>query len=359
MPYRVAIIGQSNSIMRTGFVAHLMQRPEIEIGHMGRIGASPSVILPFYAGVEWLAGHDVCILDIAVMDQVFLWSGAIDLVSISHYLAHAIRMIHAAGCLPLLLIIPHKSILPHASGSHQVPVLHQIYRAVAAQTNAMLLDLTDGLDDLGRHSPALLEAAYSDPNHISDSISNGVAARIVSLIDEAMRAQLVRHPVSAAIPNFERLSLVGLCPDAPSIAHRTSLYGGLFTLLSPGERLELQTGRFDRLHALLINRAQSGAKLTIEGNRTVVKALGTKNERDVPLVVQLCSLQTPVSDGDGVITLSLADPDALESEASFNPLDEHAGHVEIGEILIERGWQNHDFTVPILPPSLAQAPWTP
>jgi hypothetical protein len=326
---------------------------------MGRIGASPSVILPFYAGVVWLAGHDVCILDIAVMDRVFLWSGAIDLVSISQYLAHAIRMIHAAGCLPLLLIIPHKSVLPHVSGSNEVPVLHQIYRAVAAQTNAMLLDLTDGLDDLGRHSPALLEAAYSDPNHISDAISNKVAARIVSLIDEAMHAQLVRHPVSAAIPNFERLSLLGLCPDAPFVVHRTSLYGGLFALISPGERLELQTGPFDRLHGLLINRARSGAKLMIEGDLTVVKAIGTKNERDVPLVVQLCSLQTPVSDRDGVIALSLAEPDAVVSEASCNPLDEHTGHVEIGEILIERGWEKHDFTVPMLPPSLAQAQWTP
>jgi hypothetical protein len=359
MPYRVAIIGQSNSILSTGFVAHLMQRPEIEIGHMGRIGASPSVILPFYAGVEWLKGHDVCILDVAIMDQVFLWSEAIDTMSIGQYVAHAINMVHAAGCLPLLMIIPHRSVLPHTLNSTFVPVLHQIYRAVAAQTNAMLLDLTDGLDDLGRRTPELLDTAYMDPNHISDSVSQGVAARIVSAIDEAMRTPLVRRTVSAAIANFERLSLVGLCPDAPSVLHSTRLLKGRFTIIRPGERLELRTGPFDRLHALLVNRARSGAKLTIEGSRNVVKALGTKNERDAPMVAQLCSIVTPVRDLDGAITLTVADPDTPASEASCNPLDEHDGHVEIGEILIERGWRIHDFTIPILPPSLASVPWAP
>jgi hypothetical protein len=359
MPHRIAIIGQSNSILQTGFVAHLMQRPEIEIGHMGRIGASPSVILPFFAAPEWLAGHDVCILDIAIMDHVFFWSEAIDLVSISQYVAYAIQMIHAAGCLPLLLIIPHQSALPYAHGGGKIPILHQIYHAVAAQNDAMVLDLTDGLDGLGTHSPALLDAAYSDPNHLSDSVSRGVAARIVSLIDEAMRTPLERRRVSVAFPNFERLGLMGLCPDAPSVMHTTSLLHGHFTFINPGDRLVVPTGPFDRLHAILVNRAQSGAKLAIEGSSTIVKAFGTKNERDTPLVAQLCSVITPVADRDGNLVLSLADPDTPVSEQSCNPLDEHSGHVEISEILIHRGWRSLDFTVPILPPSLAMAPWQP
>lgn len=359
MAHRVAIIGQSNSILQTGFVAHLMHRPEIELGHMGRIGGSPSNLLPFYAAPEWLAGHDVCILDIAVADQVFLWADAIDPATIAHYLGYALQMIHAAGCLPLLLIIPHKSVLPHVAGGGKVPFLHQIYRAVAARYEAILLDLTDGLDALGRRSPAALEAAYADPNHLAEAVQADVAERIVALIDEAANTALERHRVSSAVPNFDRIGLTGLCPAAPAILHRTSLYTARFTILAPEDRIELQTGRFDRLHGLLVNRSRSNAKIVIEGNQTVVKAMGTGNERSQPFVAQLCPVTTPVRDRDGMVALSLAHPNAAVTEASFDPLDDNGGKIEISELLVERGWRMIDFDMPSLPPSLARPSWQP
>jgi hypothetical protein len=359
MAYRVAIIGQSNSILHTGFVAHLMRRPEIELGHMGRIGGSPSNLLPFFATPEWLAGHDVCILDIAVADQVFLWADAIDPATIAQYLGYALQMIHAAGCLPLVLIIPHKSVLPHAAGGGKVPFLHQIYRAVAARYDAMLLDLTEGLDDLGRRSPAALEAAYDDPNHLAEAVQHHVGDRIVALIAESASTSFERRRVSAAIPNFDRLGLTSLCPQAPAIMYLTSLYKARFTILAPGDRVELPTGQFDRLHALLVNRSQSGAKIVIEGNQTVVKAMGTTNERAQPFVAQLCPITTPVRDRNGIVALSLAHPNAAVTEASFDPLKDNSGHVEVSELLVERGWRTIDFDMPSLPPSLAQPSWRP
>ncbi|WP_404713052.1 hypothetical protein [Sphingomonas sp. MMS24-J13] len=359
MAHRVAIIGQSNSILHTGFVAHLMHRPEIELGHMGRIGGSPLNLLPFYATPEWLAGHDVCILDIAVADQVFLWADAIDPAAIAQYLGYALQMIHAAGCLPLVLIIPHKSVLPHVAGGGKVPLLHQIYRAVAARYDAMLLDLTDGLDHLGRRSRAALEAAYADPNHLAEATQRDVADRIVALIAEAAATSIERHRVSSAIPNFDRLGLAGLCPQAPAILQLTSLYKARFTVISPGDRLALPTGQFDQLHAVLVNRSRSNAKLVIEGNQTVVKAMGTGNERSQPFVAQLCPVTTPVRDRDGIIALSFAHPNAAVTEASFDPLEDNGGTVEISELLVERGWRVIDFDMPSLPPSLALPAWQP
>lgn len=357
MAHRVAVIGQSNSILRNGFVAHLMQRPEIEIGHMGRIGASPSVILPFYAAPEWLAGHDFCILDVGIMDHIFLGEGAIDPAAIAHYLSHALQMIHAAGCLPLLLIIPRKPALPCIAGGAGVPFLHQLYRGVAAQNDAILLDLLDGLDDLGRRSMALLDQLYSDPNHPAEALQSAIADRIVALIEEAASTPIERRRVTAAIPDFERLTLTGLCPEAPAVLQMTSLYRVRLTRIAPGDRLVLPTGRFDRLHALLVNRSRSGAKLAIEGDRTVVKIVGTKNERQQPLVIQLCSVVTPVRDRDGMLTLSIAGRDAAVTEDSCDPFEEDDGHVEIGELLIERGWRTWDYTRPSLPWSLARPYW--
>jgi hypothetical protein len=357
MAHRVAVIGQSNSILRNGFVAHLMQRPGIEIGHMGRIGASPSVILPFYAAPEWLAGHDFCILDVGVMDNIFLGEGAIDPAAIAQYLGHAIQMIHAAGCLPLLLIIPRQPALPCVAGGAGVPFLHQLYRAVAAQNDAMLLDLLDGLDDLGRRSMALLDELYSDPNHPAEPLQRAIADRIVALIEEAASTPIERRAVSVPIPNFERLALTGLCPQAPAVLMTTSLFRTRLTQITAGDRLVLSTGRFDRLHALLVNRSRSGAKLVIEGDRTVVKVVGTRHERDQPLVIQLCSVVTPVRDRDGMLTLSIADRDMAVTEDSCDPFAEDGGHVEIGEILVERGWRTWDYTRPSLPWSLARPYW--
>jgi hypothetical protein len=240
-----------------------------------------------------------------------------------------------------------------------VPYLHQLYRAVAAQNDAMLLDLLNGLDDLGRRSMALLDAAYADPNHLAEAMQRVIADRIVALIEEAASTPIERRPVSAAIPHFERLALTGLCPEAPAELQMTSLHRTRLTRIAPGDRLVLRTGRYDRQHALLVNRSRSGARLAIEGDRTVVKIVGTKNERHQPLVVQLCSVVNPVRDRDGTLVLSIADRDRAVTEPSCDPFEEEGGHIELGEILIERGWRTWDYTRPTLPWSLARPYWRP
>ncbi len=64
-----------------------------------------------------------------------------------------------------------------------------------------------------------------------------------------------------------------------------------------------------------------------------------------------------VRDRDGMLALSIADRDAAVTEDSCDPFEEDGGHVEIGEILIERGWRTWDYTRPSLPWSLARPYW--
>jgi hypothetical protein len=355
MDSRIAVIGQSNSIISTGFVHQLARLGGIEIGNMARLGASPSILLPFFGDDSFFEGHEFAIFDLAIVDQGFLWAGAVDPYAIVQWLEYGIWRAHAAGCIPILLVIPHQAVIPPLSHSAAAPLLQQLYRSVAARNGAPCFDLFDAITRRVWRSPEAMPTIYSDPDHLSEAFSGEVAEQILRFIT-ALRGERLRYVErSISLPSMARIPLGG--PDLRVEKRQSSLLSAEFCILHEGEHIDLPTGPVTRMHGALLNRAGSDGKLLVEGDEAMVKLLGTRPETDMAYVAQLVPFLTPIRDRDGQLRVGVAPAEAATTEPSWQAQDIVLNRVEIAELLVETGTKPLFFNQPLLPPPFRQTDW--
>jgi hypothetical protein len=355
MNKRVAVIGQSNAILGHGFVHQLGRQPGVELGNMARLGASPSILLPFFATRDFFAGHDLAIFDIAIVDQGFLWAGAVDPYSIVRWIEHGIAHAHAAGCLPVLLAIPHRAVIPAEAGA-PVPMLQQLYRSVARKHGALCFDLFDEIVRRSGGDGAALDAIYSDHDHLSEAFSTEVAERIVGMAERIPAEGIERQPRLGFLPVYDRIALSS-AEGARAERLESTLLASDFAVLETGETLTVETGAVERVAGVLLDRAGSDGKLRLIGRETAVKAVGTEAESELPFVAQLVPLLGDLLDRDGSITIEAAEADAAVTEPSWQRKDGGDGKLRLSELLVERRAQLLNFDRPLLPPELRGTDW--
>jgi hypothetical protein len=69
MTIKCAVVGQSNTLTLNGFFKALNETENVEIVRTARLGASPSVIGPYYIDDDFFNGCDYCIIDFCVVDM--------------------------------------------------------------------------------------------------------------------------------------------------------------------------------------------------------------------------------------------------------------------------------------------------
>lgn len=349
MKPRIAVIGQSNAILSTGFVHKLAAIEGLEIGNMARLGASPSILLPFFATPTFFAGHDFAIFDLAIIDQGFLWAGALDPYSIVRWLEYGIHQAHAAGCIPILLVIPHRAVIPPGGLADQVPLLQQLYRSVALHNDAVCFDLFESMCALARQSPAALDDAYADNDHLSQGFSALVAEHLTAFVDRFPRNSLATRTITVAQPVMERLRLAESWTGNRIVRRESALLSSDFCVIAPGEIMALSTGPVARIHGALINRAGCTGMLRLDGSETMIKGLGTLRDSDHDFVAQAVSFLSTVHDGDGMVTLRIPDSIHTPTEPSWQAADEPEKALEIAELLVERATHPFSYPRPFLP----------
>lgn len=355
MRSKTAIIGQSNAILSNGFVHHLAQTEGIEIGNMGRLGASPSILLPYFASRSFFAGHAFAIFDLAISDQGFLWSQAIDPYLIVQWLEYGIVQAHAAGCIPILLVIPHQAVIS-SEPDGPIPLLQQLYRSVALRNGALCFDLYDEVKRRGLGDPAALNAVYADPDHLSTGFAAEVSATIARRMQAVSESSIERFPAFAAVPAFDRLQL----PTVPNTVNTmlvSSLLSGNFVTLSEGDSLSVPIGTADRIEGVLVDRAGSGGKLQIAGSETVVKAVGTPPDSSHSFVAQILPLLGSVADRHGVVEVSAVSAGTAATEPSWQSVNTVSSEVRIAELIVQRRPSALSFMRPVFPPHLRTTDW--
>lgn len=334
MTHRLAIIGQSNSIRSRGFVHQLSRMPDIEIGHLGRIGASPSILLPFFAGDVFLRDHDFLVIDVAVVDQLFSWAGALDPASMASYLTYGIHRAHMVGCVPVVLVLPHQASVP-GRGSREIPFLHQMYRQIARLNGALCIDLLPLLMRLREQDEAAFAAAYDDPNHISEDVARRAACLLAELFDAVAAAPLARRRRAVALPQFAQVPLADFPHGLPEVERSNSVFSARYLGFAAGDEMEVPTGPIERVHGLLINRSTSDGVIELTGAGRIAKRLGTEGERDLPYVAQVLPLLGAVRDAGGVVKLRLAAAATPPTEVTWNAMSVAGDKAEIAALLLE------------------------
>lgn len=354
MPSTIAVIGQSNAILSGGFVHHLAAHPDVTIGAMGRLGASPSILLPYFATPDFFEGQDFAIFDLAISDQGFLWAQAIDPYLIARWLELGIARAHAAGCIPILLAIPHRAVI--GAPDAPLPLLQQLYRSVALRNGALCLDLLPEIARRAALDSEALGAIYSDPDHLTPAFAAEVAAVLAERIAAIAADPPQRVATLAALPAFDRVPIAAV-PDARSEWLSSSLLSADFALLDEGEALSVPVGAIERIEGVLLDRIGSQGMLAVEGEERLVKAVGTPPDSAHGFVAQILPLLGTGRDRNGAVTLSAAPADAAVTEPSWQSVPAERTTLRVAELLVQRTATPVAYTRPRLPERWAGADW--
>ena len=107
---KLSVLGTSNSLQKDGYTSHLVRENGISDLLNRSLGVSTSHLCALYATPSTFVGRNGCILDFAVNEEVFERSLPSVTPDMSNALKFAVAQALEAGCLPVALLLPRRSI---------------------------------------------------------------------------------------------------------------------------------------------------------------------------------------------------------------------------------------------------------
>ncbi len=334
MELRCAILGQSNSIKRDGFLYAVLNDPGIIVTRLGRLGASPSVIGPYFADDDFFATSDFCIIDLCVVDHSALAWSALDLYQIMQWVDWIGHKARKNGCQPIFVLIPPDDI---ASAN---PLL-SVYHAIIRRNAYFYLDVRDLVAELAARDGATVASLYADGSHPGPQLSAIIGTTILAFLRGA--ARIAYRPVRVTFP-LKTFRNVHLADDAGRpgkvVEYRNSFMAMRGVRIEPGDCAVIRTGEIDALHGILVNAACCRSKVAIEGSSRVVKNLNLRPYGDSEFEARMLPVCTPLRDCNGMVSITLAAEEAIVGERSMEEMSQAVAglrRVEIAALVVETG----------------------
>jgi hypothetical protein len=339
---RCAAIGTSNSIMKDCFTWHLFNNPAnnsgMSVTSAGLLGASPSAIGPYFISSDaFFQNCDYCLIDLCVIDLTVVNGKSADLLSIMQWVEWIGHMARRNGCQPVFVLIP---VIEYATHPHPV---FDLYRSIIRRHQFHYLDVRDLIRNLTAGEISAIEPLYLDGAHLGDAISQTMAGILKRFFLSDSRAEYREVDITFAFRNFHTLSLAKLAaPGVKRVSHKTGLLSFEGIELSAQAPIEINVGRIDRVHAVMVNAARCYRKVVFEGDESVVKNFSLRPYFPVSLEGRLTPIVAPLRDRSGRITLTIARDDAVTDEPTMHEMpitDDTPASVEFSDLLVEAGTQ--------------------
>lgn len=332
MSVSCAVVGQSNSIIQGGFVDRLRRMGTVSLERMGRIGASPSILAPFFMTEGFLSACDYCLLDFCVVDAVGIEDRTYSTGQSLLWAEWACHQARRHGCEPILAIIPRA----HEIGG-RAPLV-QSYREMAGRLGCHFLDAGALAGRLGADGASL----YADAAHPGEALSGAMAAILERFMLERRRDRRRdrrREPVRVEVRRVERLSVVDLAGDATAITRPDSLVSFRGVDVMRGAPLRLRTGAFGELIGVLVNAAACTHDGVFAGSRRVVKRLTLRPYSRREFEARLVPFGVRLGDGDGWLGVSGSHPGEQWEDDTMQavPGGIMPYRMEIADLLVDRG----------------------
>lgn len=337
-PPLCSIIGQSNSIYSAGYCGVLLRTGGIKLAGSGRLGASPSVIGPFFAADGALFDAEYVVIDCCVIDMngptSHGWS-LHDIRSWVEWIGHSARL---QGCEPIFLLIPAATAL---AGTNAVLAT---YEDVIQQHRYCYLDVRDVLKEIPEDPLTLFRDVAHPGERVSERIANLLAKFMVARRSHKENAL----DVHVSVKDFVRINIQDHTDQGPAaVTHATTLLNFRGISLEEGVVARVQTGPCRKLHAVMVNSYRSRGNLSICGRESITKAFsfrpyGTGGVCEARLI----PIQSTVTDRAGFLEFMIAPSDATPSEvtAALKPMTVgERAEIEISDLLIETGETMHDY----------------
>ena len=300
---RVCVIGTSNAIYKDGYCGAIADDPRVSYFRKYCIGASPSIIIPYFAGMIDFADFDFVVFDTAINDSNYFKYGSIRKDQIRQFVEFGVNEAARAGCRPALLVMP--SLKRFAKPT----MARIIYSRIAAENDAVLLDGFTFAEDRAATSGGDLGSLLLDDFHLRKDIAREVGTLLVDRMAGKLQAKLPTQPAKS------RFYSIRLADHFPSVERSTSLAASRMVRLGHAP-MQLSVPPGHEVAGIVYNAAKTSGAIRI--GPQVVKSLWTKyvgTPKDLLTIMAPVIAKSPV-DASGRLTLQLAAAEDPITEAS-------------------------------------------
>lgn len=345
-----AVIGQSNSILGSGYVAKMNAISRHEMVSSGRVGNSTSVILPYFAySPQFFCGAQYCIIDVCIVDCGELLGNLYDVAQMARYVNWIGHQCRSNGCEPIFILIPDVYMLDLDLTS----LFFKVFNEAIYLNHYCYLDVRDVITVLSKRKSCLRRDFYSDNWHINEEVSDIISNAIDCFFNHAPIGEAHHVPFRFEMTQFDRIKPSDISiPLENRVRRESSLMQFDGVRLCPGQVITFQTGAISRVCGLMVNAANCYGKLRISGSDVVVKDLRLSTQRQGGFQARILHLKSNIFDKRGAITLAVDEQDepTTENTAHVREQDPGFNFLEVGDMVVERGYGMSQYEARILPP---------
>lgn len=293
---RVCLIGTSNSIYKDGYAGALQDDARVSTFVKYSMGASPSVIIPYFGSTIDFSQFDCVIFETAINDRNYHKYGSIGKDQIRRFLEWGIRAATEAGCHVALLVMPARKDMDRQT----IPGI--IYQRIAVRTGATFLNGFDFIRTFASATERPLDSLFIDNFHIRKPIAYKLGT---ILLDKIVADRSRTISPSDNRDTYRRIEAAALSPDA--LLRQNSLLSARFVALDRSSgpvQIKLLPG--EAIIGLAYNAARSSGRIVLSSSgEKCVKNLTTKyfgSSKDLLLIA--CPLRQAISAGaDGLVQM--------------------------------------------------------
>lgn len=327
-----SIIGQSNSILGTGFAAKLFGSNQVKLAKSGRLGGSPSLIAPYFAKGDFMSDAPFCLIDTCIIDYSCVGGQFIsyaDIVDAMEWVGHKARM---NGSCPIFLILPVEFFI-----FRDEPFL-RLYRDILERSSHYFLDFRDVA--MARFPMDIKDKTglYRDGAHPGEKLSEAVAEVLAKFMTDFSRFPQRAMDIEAIVPNYDVINVQQtLRSDNKRIDHCNSMIEFHGIEIDDAHPAIIEAGNCSRVNGFVANAARSTSDLSL-GDGTFVKSMKLLPYSNAQLEARLVPLRARhVSCGDK-LRLAISDG-SVRPESTFRSQPEVPGPAitQISDVIVERG----------------------
>jgi hypothetical protein len=319
--------------MHGGYFSQLLSMGNIKMTGSCRLGASPSVIGPYFLNSTMLHSANFCIIDCCIMDYTLLVRSLCTEEDVDQWVDWIVQKSLFEDCQPIFVLIP---IDFYADKPFK---FFDLYYKIINKRGLFYLDVRDLVRMLCAQTGRPPEVFYADGAHPGDELSTLMAVTLDKFISGYSS---IHHEIRDMVAVRKEFRVINLSRSSSDEFERVQYTSSLLDFrgirLYEGQTCVVQTTPFVRLHAVMINAAKSRKKIRILGSDAVYKNLNVKSyNATASFEGRLVPISGKIADLDGSVTISIAN-DSVTSESSLlssETFDGDIDYVEISDLLIE------------------------
>lgn len=328
----VYLIGTSNSIFKNGYSAGIAESKGVSFFAKGSIGASPSVIIPYFLSKTNISDYDWLVIDTSINDRNFYLHNAITIKQIKEFVEYGIIKAINNKCVPFLLIMPTLDRFGKKS------ISSNIYYELSHKHRIPLFDGYKYLESYSRDKNIDIKSCFKDPFHVLPEIAYHIGTTLVKV----MRKTALTISKRRLTVEFRNIHLPNLTNSY--ITRKNSLTENEFIQLKSGDKVTIQICKNEEVCGCTYNAALTFGSICLEDDIKHIKELSTNFlEKNKKLLVLSTPFVNPIYSRSGRLQISLPSPECKASEKSrfmnYTPIDNIERLLEIESLVIRSNTQ--------------------